>query len=641
MLDVLLRSKLKYFAFVLAFQGNSQLSRSEEIKLIDILPAVVVVDQVPPSYKSANFSEQLKDYISLKLGDFLSQNSSVFIKNYGKGQLQSISFRGTGASQTKIFWNGFVVNAPTLGQTDLSLYPTFFQDRITLNYGHSSMISGNGGLGGGIELTNELDWNRGLKVMLSHEFASFSNHTSTLMLNHVGKKGKLSQQLKFYRASGINDFKFDDVSKPDAPKVIQQNNEVEQEGFQYVLGLGNYRNNLTFKGGAFYFNSDRNLPSLIGSLIKNENQWDESFRGFGELNVRRLFTNKIQLNARCGYSKENMIYSDSSSSLVSKTQVESWQPQIKITYSPTYKMKLKTTVFGNLSHALSDGFQGQIVERQEYALLTQWEHKIRKFGYDVMIRQSSIDGEIMPFTFGNGVNYDLRKINSKVKFSFSRNFRYPTLNDLYWSPGGNIDLKPELSYTSDLGYLGYFFDYKLRLNFNMFYGLIDDWIQWVPSTGNFWNPQNIKKVENSGMELGASYFFDLPKESELQIITDYAYNNSITIKSDISNDQSIGKQLIYVPKHKLSFTGRLVTDYFSLSYDQSITSKVYIDGTNSIYLPGYLPANLLLSTKFLFSRYGLELNLGVNNIYNEPYQVVANRPIPGRNYSFTIRLGYN
>lgn len=41
--------------------------------------------------------------------------------------------------------------------------------------------------------------------------------------------------------------------------------------------------------------------------------------------------------------------------------------------------------------------------------------------------------------------------NVVLKASAARNYRYPTLNDLYFQPGGNPDLRPEQGWTFDAG----------------------------------------------------------------------------------------------------------------------------------------------------------------------------------------------
>jgi len=66
------------------------------------------------------------------IGELLASYTPVFVKSYGKGSLSTVSFRGTGASHTKVLWEGLNINSPMLGQTDFSLLPGSFLMR--LNY---------------------------------------------------------------------------------------------------------------------------------------------------------------------------------------------------------------------------------------------------------------------------------------------------------------------------------------------------------------------------------------------------------------------------------------------------------------------------------------------------------------------------
>ena len=77
-------------------------------------------------------------------------------------------------------------------------------------------------------------------------------------------------------------------------------------------------------------------------------------------------------------------------------------------------------------------------------------------------------------------------------------FRYPTLNDRFWLPGGNISLKPEQSVSADLGFKVLY--RKINMQINFYQTMAQDWILWLPQTGNIWSPENIQKVAISGIE---------------------------------------------------------------------------------------------------------------------------------------------
>ena len=56
----------------------------------------------------------------------------------------------------------------------------------------------------------------------------------------------------------------------------------------------------------------------------------------------------------------------------------------------------------------------------------------------VSARQQIIGSNLTPFTFSAGAEYIFFKWLS-AKGNVSKVYRVPTLNDLYWNPGGNID----------------------------------------------------------------------------------------------------------------------------------------------------------------------------------------------------------
>ena len=91
-------------------------------------------------------------------------------------------------------------------------------------------------------------------------------------------------------------------------------------------------------------------------------------------------------------------------------------------------------------------------------------------------------------------------------------YRFPTINDLYWSPGGNENLNPENGYSTDLGLLWTKDLSNTQLYFEptIYSRWIDNWIIWQP-TGTYWSPMNVKKVWNRGIETNSSISFKREK----------------------------------------------------------------------------------------------------------------------------------
>ena len=145
----------------------------------------------------------LKAKSTASLSDLLIQHSPVFIKTYGPGGVSTASFRGTTASHTLVLWNGFQLNAPTLGQVDFSTIPVFLVDDISLNWG-SGTSSNSGGLGGSVNIDNTNRFGDGFLLDVKRTFGSFSTFGSYYTVGYYGKK--VSVRVKTYRNSSQNDF---------------------------------------------------------------------------------------------------------------------------------------------------------------------------------------------------------------------------------------------------------------------------------------------------------------------------------------------------------------------------------------------------------------------------------------------------
>lgn len=599
--------------------------------LSDSLKEAVIISENPPkSYKKKELDVEISLF-STTLSDVLENQSTVYVKSYGKGQLSSISVRGTGASQTQLYWNGFKINSPTLGQTDLALLPVFFTDNAQLNYGNISMKDGSGGLGGSVQLNNKLTLNEGIGFLVGQEVASFNNYTSQLEFNYGTKKAQ--HQFKGMYLSGENNFSFSDISQRNKPVVKQKHNEVKQTGLQYS-GLYKLGNKDLISTTLFYFNSNRNLPAIIGAAESKQNQKDKNLRTIVEWkSYRENYTGNFKLS----FFNENMDYTDSISRIFSNTKVNTLQSQYKIGFK-IKSIDIEPLIQTNYSQVNSEGY-ANLVDRLENSLLLKVQQKNKRFGYDLMLRQSSIDDKLTPFIYGLGTNFDLIDDEKLItKFTLSKNYRYPTLNDLYWSVGGNKNLKPEEGLTSELGVESKIKQHSLSLY--AFYGVINNWIQWQPTSSNYWTPVNLKSVENKGIDFEYNYSTNKKEKLNWKITLAYGYVSSINRKSINEFDNTIGKTLIYVPNHKVSFSGEIALKIIKFKYTQQYTSKVFIDASNSIYLPYYMPAQLEVKKDIKINKTGiLQASFTIGNLYNEPYQVVANRPEPGIHYAFSIRYG--
>lgn len=640
MLKRWLRNKL---LLIFLFVGKSIYGQNLTDTLKEFVKEEVITDL--QSFSTLNLTDSTSKFKSLD--KLLETSSTVYVKNYGKGQLATLSIRGNGSSQTQLFWNGFKMNSPTLGQSDLSLIPAFFLNDIALNYSGGSSVNGSGGIGGSLNLSTKLNWRKGFHGSYGKELASFSNSTSTYGLSYGTNKAY--NEVKVLSRKGENNFKFIDISKKEKPIARQTNNVLSQLGVQYKTGFQLNNKNL-LQGTVLFFDSYREIPPIIGGVSNKEFQEDQYWKSFISW---KNFQTRFNSDVRVSFFNEKLDYTDSNSSIFSNTLVETYQGQYRINFNLFKEIKVESSFQSSYSEVKSSGYEGR-KKRKESSLYAKISQKWNNWYYEVFVRQELLDKNWSPLVYGGGVTYKMLKDKLKLKTNLSKNYRAATLNDLYWSPGGNRDLLPEDGWTSELGAVYTHHrrfgniqpddtyklrEYKISAELVGFYNQTSNWIQWQPTDKGYWSPKNVKSIENKGVEAGILYSY----KSMFSTVTtrlNYSYTDSRNVEFTSNKEELLGKQTVYVPKHKVSFFGQYQYKKWGISYSQIYTSKVFIDASNSTYLPHYFPADIRMDYFCTFRKFKLKLGGGVNNVYNEPYQVVANRPLAGRNYQFFINLEF-
>ncbi len=564
------------------------------------------------------------------LSAVLKKNSSLYLKSYGIGSLTSVSIRGANASQTQLVWNGFTINSPTLGQNDLAISSVSLVDNVALHLGASSLVNSSGGLGGAIQLTNKADFKKGVNLFVSKEMGSFGID-NTLLKVKIGNE-------KWQSFSGIskkhadNDFKYRDFLKNEPAIVRQQNSKSDQIEFsQNVYYNHSTKHQLSLKSN--FVASQRYLPSIMGVKTRGQHQEDKALKSMLDWSYKS--TNYFQQMA-VGYFYDYLNYIDTASAIDSKVSTNSIKYYYKGKYYITDDIQLKGSVNVSKIEAKSTGFDSDKNQFRN-AIFLEYQQSIKeKLSYTLAFRKEIITNISTPVIPSVAFKWNKWK-RSSVFASAAKNYRTPTFNDLYWNPGGNIDLLPEDGLISELG-----FENKNKLidfEITAYYSLINNWIQWLPSDKGYWQPQNIKKVESKGIELSLAKTLNL-KKVKLKIKSNYNLVLSTNKSTTVNNDASLGKQLIYVPKNVANIHLDLTYKKVSLNYFQTYNGSVFIDASNKTYMPYFAPASLNLNWQLTKNKAKNTTNLGVKieNLYNEEYQIMANRPMPGRYFMIVLKI---
>ena len=622
-------------------------------------------------------SAVLKENVSLSMADVLAFNSSIFVKSYGRATLSTVAFRGTSPSHTQVTWNGMKINSPMLGMTDFSMIPSYFIDDASLLHGTSSVNETGGGLGGAVRLSTRPAQADGFGLQYVQGVGSFSTFDEFLRLTYGDDHWQLSTRAVY--SSSPNDYKYRNRDKKeniydDEMNIIGSYYPTERnrsgsykdlhllQEVYYNTGRGD-----RFGLNAWYINSNRELQMLTtdyGEASDFDNrQREHTFRGVLSWDHLR---SDWKLATKAGYIHTWMAYDyerDPGNGIMqtmtrSRSRINTIYAQADgeyyldkwlFTASVTAHQHMVESRDKNI--ILQQGNKavvGYDTNRMELSssLSAKWRPSDR-IGVSAVLREELFGdtfSPLIPALFVDGVISERGNIMAKA--SVSRNYRFPTLNDLYFLPGGNPDLKPERGWTYDVGLsfaIGREGVYSLSGSASWFDSYVSDWILWLPTTKGFFSPRNVKDVHAYGVELQSSLDVALSPSVQLSLDGTYSWTPSRNEGEPMSPaDKSVGKQLPYVPEHTATVTGRLTWRTWSLLYKWNYYSERYTMSSNDLSLSGRLPTyymnNITLEKGFSLPWADLSLKCAINNLFDEEYLSVLSRPMPGINYEFFLGI---
>ena len=574
-------------------------------------------------------STQLKSYQGQSLTEVLQFESGIYLKHYSPGNLASTSFRGGNASQTALTWNGFNINSPLNGIFDLSLFPVSAFDEVKVQPGASSALWGSGAVGGSIHLSHKPNFKPHFNVSIGSQVGSFGFHQENVGIDFGSKK--LSHRLMVLNQFAENDFEY--INPFTNVKETQRNNQVSTRALLSENNFSLNPKNLISLNW-WYQQTDRNTPpTLFETTLANQTddvsrltaEWFHQLKK-GELKIRGAWFSELQ-----DYTNltDDTSYFNNNQTFIGEAEFSR-----KLNAGFNLDLGLNQTSF--------------LADVQSYKSEPIWQHRqsafaglskslFTKIDLSVMLRQEVIDQQTAPFTYTIGAAWKIHK-GLSLKAQHSKVYRTPTLNDFYWAPGGNPNLESEEGNAQELSLIWQHAkkSWSWQVALSAFNRHIENWIIWQPQSG-IWTPQNLLEVHSRGWETNSYLQWQKGKFGfRLNLITNYTV--STNEKASRANDESVGKQLIYTPIY--SGTAGLEVKYSKITvrYNHSYTGYTYTTSDHSEWLDPYQLASLYIAYSPKWKKVGGSLFLRINNIWNEDFQVVRNRPMPGINYSIGINL---
>jgi iron complex outermembrane receptor protein len=286
---------------------------------------------------------------------------------------------------------------------------------------------------------------------------------------------------------------------------------------QEIYFLPKSNQSLTLK--TWLQHNERSLPQLLtnesGIAANSNRQSENSIRAVAEwkrYSPQSRLSVKSSLNLQyTGYILENSVSGfDNQVVIDSQAKIRSLYNRADFRHQFNGFLNVLSGIEVNLhqvnseNNKASSANSGYDKKRIENSLLVEIEAKMNSQLRSVLLfRETMIDfrhQSILPLF---RVNYQPGEINQLVfSGSIARNSHTPTLNDLYFIPGGNPNLRSENGIQTEIGCTKEFLvcQIHLRTGISLFHSGIKDWIVWLPTFQGYWEPMNVEKVVSKGLE---------------------------------------------------------------------------------------------------------------------------------------------
>lgn len=579
-------------------------------------------------------SNILQENYFKNIGQMLSSQFPVFVKSYGINSIATLNFRGSSAAQSQVYWNGIPINSATSGLSDVSTLGVSNFDNVHILYGSSSALLGSGNVGAALLLQNDfgiiedsIKWHH----IISSEVGSYGQIKWSLQEKFKYKK--FFSSIKYNHQHVKNNFKFQNLKKQ-----WEELPNATLNSYSLMSNSAYHFNNLSqIKLSIWWQQINRQIPPALFETYSVKNQIDNALRTSAKWdlyskNYRHYFSNNV------AYINELMKYNDTSVNIQSQTL--SHQIYNEFTWKYLIDNRQDIMVFAPISIAwLRPSNDSNIKYQNKVALaMTYSKHMLQnKLKTSINTRIEQIDNKSI-FLVGLNCSYVILS-TLKLRANVQNTFRAPSLNELYYVPGGNINLSPEKGWNIDGGYQfeQKIHNSKLILNHELlaFSRNIKDWIIWFG--GSIWTPHNIAQVYSRGLETYNTLQINNHRYS-IKLNFNGAYTIATTQHSYMPNDGSIGKQIPYSPSFLMQ--GGIEFSYltFRFKYLYNYTGIRYTTTDESNSLNAYSLSSLYLSKRFKIDKKGRYclIQSSVHNIFNAKYQVVQQRPMPYRNWTLGI-----
>lgn len=610
--------------------------------------------------------DELRRLNSLSVADALRFFAGVQLKDYGGvGGIKTVNIRSMGTNHVGVFYDGIQLSNAQNGQVDLGMFSLDNMQAISLYNGQKSQIFQSAkdfNSAGSIYMwTRRPEFAQGetyhLKATL--KAGSFDLVNPALLIElKLSDKVKASFSGEWVSSSGKYKFRYrrkavmtDEIMYDTT--AVRQNGDIRATRMEAAL-FGDIR------GGkwmlkAYNYTSERGVPGAIVNNVwrRGERIWDNN--SFVQGSIEKDFGKKYHARLAAKYAYYLTKYVNRDTTVMAIDNVYR-QQEFYLSTSHLYNV----TRFWDISAAYDVQWNKMDADMYGFVYPMRWHHfasvatalrvgRVKMQGSVVFnyvrdrVRLAASPGDKTVWTPAFFLSYaPFRDAGFSIRGFVKRSFRMPTFNDLYYAEMGNSQLRPEYTNQYDIGLAyksrtrgGFLTDWAVQVD--GYYNTVHDKIVAYPKGAQFrWTMLNLGRVHIKGIDATASLTVNPVRELFITTRLQYTYQEAIDVTNP--SDTYYRDQIPYIPWHSGSATVQATWRSWNLNYSFIYTGERYNQQENIVYnhtQPWYT-SDISLSKEFSWSRYTARVQLEVNNLFSQDYDVILNYPMPKRNYRVTL-----
>lgn len=570
-----------------------------------------------------------------------------------------------GTNHVGVFYDGIELGNAQNGTVDLGRFSLDNMESVTLYNGQKSAIfqpAKDFGSSGSIYLqtrTPQFEEGKKYNVRASFKTGSFGvANPSVLWEQKLGQRISSSFSAEYLHSSGKYKFTYRMQEGYDTTAVRQNGdlNALRVEG-----GLFGQLKQGYWKAKAYLYNSERGYP---GAIVRNkfsheDRQWDTNF--FTQGTFKKDFTQWYSLLANAKYAYDYLHYladpkKDESLMYVNNHyyQQEVYTsvanrfnlfPWWEASFSADYQFNLLNSDLRDFVYPRRHTLLASIATAMRFKQVELQASLLETFVHDTSSDTPAPDKQkLTPSFFVSWRPFPQSGLN--LRGFYKRIFRMPTLNDLYYTFIGNINLEPEFTTQYDLG-----FTYSrtfnstwlrsLEVQTDVYYNEVENKIVATPTSNFFrWTMVNLGNVEIRGVDVALQTGWKIGRDLTVSNRINYTYQRA----QDFTDPKSefYGGQIPYIPWHSGSAVVNLQWHSWEANYSFIYTGERYSSQANIPYnyqLPWYT-SDFSVSKGLKVWKGDLKLTLEVNNLLNQQYEVVICYPMPGTNFKLIAQYNF-